>query len=342
MNFKTLRKLIALFLLVPLVALGAGREPPAAGGHEGHGHHMTPEQMKELRAKIPLYDMYTDEQIMAGMSRMQNLWGWMQEEGARQGNVGVLGLAHGFKEPGNTQLRDAFAEVSRQYPATYGLGMAMMTSDHIQAAISALEEQGAQTIIVMPTTTADNSTLTRQWDFIFGLRPDSAYLDVPVVKTDARLVFTDTPTAHPIMAEIMLDYAKEKSKNPAKEVVLIVGHGPQSAEDNEVELEILARHAEYLKEQGGFAQVFYGNVQDDAPPQVRKANVERMRAELEQAIADGYTAITVSTNLAQSGITKRLEQDFGDISMFNNKGLLLHPRFNDWINESVSVALAPE
>ena len=30
------------------------------------------------------------------------------------------------------------------------------------------------------------------------------------------------------------------------------------------------------------------------------------------------------------------------ISTFNNKGLLLHPRFNDWINESVSVALASD
>ena len=140
----------------------------------------------------------------------------------------------------------------------YGLGMAMMSSDHIQSAVTALEEAGAKTIIVLPTTTADNSTLTRQWDYIFGLRADSAYLDVPVVESDANFVFTDTPTGHPIMGEIMLDYALEKSEEPSKEVVMIVGHGPQSAEDNARELEILSVHAGRIKEEGGFADVLFG------------------------------------------------------------------------------------
>jgi len=318
---------------------GSGGAAEDHSQHDAHDHQMTAEQMVELRAKIPLYDMYTDEQIMAGMSRMKNLWGWMGD-GARAGNVGVLGLAHGFKEPGNTQFRDAYAAVGDAHPSTYALGMAMMTSEHIQSAVTALEEGGAETIIVIPTTTADHSTLTRQWDYIFGRVDESAYLDVPRVETEARLVWTDTPTQSPIVAEIMLDYAKEKSTDPANETVIILGHGPQSKDDNDKELEILARHAAYIKQEGGFADVIFGNVQDDAPPQVRAANVANLRQQVQSAIDGGHSVIAVHTSLTQSGIVKRLNQDISDLAAFNAKGLMQHPHFADWIDEVVAASAA--
>jgi len=305
-------------------------------GHSEHGHQMTAEQLAELRAKIPLYDIYSDEQIMGSMARMKNLWGWMEAAGTREGSVGILGLAHGFKEPGNSQFRAAYTGVSETYPATFAVGMAMMTSDHIQSAVNALEQGGAGTIIVIPTTTADHSTLTRQWDYIFGRRDDSAYLDVPRVETSARLVWTDTPTASPIVAEIMLDYAREYSTNPASETVMILGHGPQSADDNAKELDILARHADYIKETGGFGNVIFGNVQDDAPPEVRAKNVANLRAAAQQAIDSGNTVIAVHTSLTQSGIVKRLNKDISDLAAFNGKGLMEHPRFADWIAAAVA------
>jgi hypothetical protein len=337
---KTAFSIAGASLLLAAVSantLAAGREPPS--GHAGgHQHTMTAEQLATLRAKIPLYDIYSDEQIVMGMSRMTNDWGWMTE-GARNGKIGILGLGHGFKEPGNTQFREAYADVSAENPATYALGMAMMSSDHIRDAIAALEAAGAETIVVLPTTTADNSTLTRQWDYIFGLREDSAYLDVPVVQSKARIVWSDTPTAHPIVGEIMLDYALEKSSDPAKEVVLIIGHGPQSKEDNEKELALLSVHAAFMKEQGGFADVIFGNVQDDSPPEVRAGNVAALRERVQAAIDSGYKVIAVSTSLTQSGIVKRLGDDIGDLADFNSKGLMLHPRFKDWIDQAVTASL---
>ena len=331
-------RMTALAAIVYLSVAGAQEH----AGHGEHGHQMTAEQLAELRAKIPLYDMYSDEQINSAMSRMKNLWGWMAEGGSKAGSTGVLGLAHGFKEPGNTQFREAYAGIGANYPSTYAVGMAMMTSDHIQSAVEALEEAGAKTIVVVPTTTADHSTLTRQWDYIFNRRDDSAYLDVPRVETGAELVWTRTPTAHPIIAEIMLDYAREKSIDPANETVVILGHGPQSKEDNDKELEILARHAAYIQSEGGFADVIFGNVQDDAPPQVRKKNVAELRDRAQAAIDSGNKVIAVHTSLTQSGVVRRLNKDIGDLAAFNDKGLMQHPRFADWIDAAVRAATSPE
>jgi DNA-binding LacI/PurR family transcriptional regulator len=261
-------------------------------------------------------------------------------DGTRAGKTGVLGLAHGFKEPGNTQFREAYAGVGETYPSTYAVGMAMMTSEHIQSALQALEDAGADTIVVIPTTTADHSTLTRQWDYIFGKRDDSAYLDVPRVETDAQLIWTPTPTQHPIVAEIMLDYAQELSTDPATEVVIILGHGPQSKADNDKELAILSRHAAFIKQEGGFADVIFGNVQDDAPTEVRAQNVATLRALAQAAIDSGHRVIAVHTSLTQSGVVKRLDRDINDLAAFNNKGLMQHPRFADWIDEVVATRVA--
>ena len=323
----------------------ASEAQQAQDQHQGHdmsgmSHQMTPEQMKQLRAKIPLYDEYTDDQIMMGMSRMKNSSGVLSDA-ALIGDVGVLALAHGFNERGNEQFTTAFETVKGKQPTAYAFGMAMMTSDHIQTALTNLEAAGAKTIVVIPTTTADNSTLIRQWDYIFNKHDTSAYLDVPRAKTNANLVFAPTPTAHPIMGEILLDYAKELSTDPANELVILMGHGPQSEEDNAKELEIMGAHADYIKEQGGFADVKFANVQDDAPKSVRAANVEIIRGWAKQAVDAGKGVVVVTTALTDSGVVGRMQADVdGTGAKFNSKGLMEHARFKDWLDDAVKTALS--
>lgn len=323
--------LLSSFLMADFARAGDDPAPQA------HQHQLTAEQLAELRKKIPLYAEYSDEEISAGMARMKNTWGWIYAD-KEQNKVGVLALAHGFNERGNQQFRNAFLETGEDYPTAYAFGMAMMTSSHIQSAIDALEAAGADTIVVIPATTADHSTLTRQWHYIFGTEAASAYLDVPRVRSDARLIWTDTPTAHPIMGKIMLDYAREMSVDPANELVIIMGHGPQSEEDNARELELMARHAAYLKAEGGFMDVKFGNVQDDAPTAVRAANVAMIRGYAQQAIDDGHRVLVVTTALTDSGVVGRMRRDVEGVAIFNSKGLMEHPAFGEWIDTVVAEA----
>ena len=99
---------------------------------------MTPEQFAELREKIEIYRGFTDEQIVESMSRMRNLGGMISGAGVI-GDVGILALAHGYNDEGNRQWMEKFNAISREYPTGYGLGMAMMSADHIQKAIDGLE-----------------------------------------------------------------------------------------------------------------------------------------------------------------------------------------------------------
>ena len=117
-----------------------------------------------------------------------------------------------------------------------------------------------------------------------------------------------------------------------------MGHGPQGREDNERELEILSHHAEYLKREGGFMDVKFGNVQDDAPRPLRAANVAMIRGWAQAAIDEGHDVIAVTTALTQSNVVGRMKRDVEGVATFNGKGLMEHPRFGDWIDAVVAEA----
>jgi hypothetical protein len=301
---------------------------------------MTPEQFAELREKIEIYRGYTDEQIVNSMSRMRNMGGMISAAEVK-GNVGVLALAHGYSDAGNEQWFANFQQAASDYPIGYGLGMAMMGGDHIQQAIDGLEAAGAEQIIVLRTETGDANSLNYQWEYLFGRRDDASYLTAPRVKSNAEIIWGPSPTAHPIMGEIMLENALELSTDSANEMVVILGHGPMTQKENEMDLAILGKHAAAIKAKGGFNDVKYWNVQDDLPKDKRAQNVQKVRGWIADAQAEGLDVIVVTNALTQSGIMKRLENDVaGTGAAFNDKGLMQSPRFADWIDAAIAMELS--
>lgn len=312
-----------------------------ADEHAGHaGHMMTPEQMAQLRERIALYREFTDAQIMQNMNRMPPDMNKLISDKGVRGPIGVLALGHGFSGDGNRQFETAYAEaLAPEHPTAMALGMAMMSSDPIQKAVDDLEAQGARTIVVIPTIIGDNTSLVRQWQHIFGLRKEGAYLDLPTVRSNADIVIAQSPTTSPIMADIMTDYAKELSEDPANEVVVIFSHGPEDAEDNEKELEVLAEHADWIKRAGKFAAVHPFTVQDDAPRAVRAANVERVRKIVEDATRSGKRVLVVTDLLTGPGsVHRRAKKDLEGLDyVMSEKGLMEHPKFQAWLQAAVAV-----
>ena len=85
----------------------------------------------------------------------------------------------------------------------------------------------------------------------------------------------------------------------------------------------------------------FANVQDDAPPEIRAANVDKARGWISAARDEGKNVIIVTTVLTQSGVLGRLQRDTDGFDVrFADKGLMLHPRFPDWIEISIDEALA--
>ena len=280
-------------------AAAAGSEAPAeqnAGSMDGmdhskmdhaamgHGDMMTPAQFKELREKMPLYQVLTDEQIMENMGRMPPDWWEVLSTEDRQGKVGVLALGHGYSLGGNEQFKEKVSPIAKTYPTAVAPGMAMMSGSHIQKAVDALtSEHGVETLVVVPMEPGDETSLNHQWRYIFGLRDEAPYLTVPQIQTSAKVVFTKSPVANPIMADIMGDYASETAADPSKARLIIVSHGPEKVEDNDRELALLREHAERIRAKTKFTDIQVLSLQDDAVPEVRAANKAKLRAMIQEA-----------------------------------------------------------
>jgi hypothetical protein len=340
----TTRSMILLAALsLPLAGWGAEAQSSGAdhAAHQNHAdHQMTQEQLATLRSKIPLYAGYTDEQIHESMARMTDSEAYLSAPGVR-GEVGVLALGHGYGEKGNQQFKNGYAKIATVHPTAAGLGMAMMDSAHIQKAVDDLVAAGAKTIVVVPTEVGQETSLIRQWDYIFGRTDVSSYLDVPRVKTTARIVMAQTPTRSPIVARVLADHVKGISTNPAAEAALLIMHGPEDARDNQNELANLRKTAEAVQQATGVSAIHAASLQDDAPQAIRQANVNRMRQWIEQQIAAGKKVLVAPVLMTSGGtVTAKLTRDLGGLNYtVADRGITEHPLFDQWVRDTVAAAL---
>ncbi|HHQ15097.1 MAG TPA: hypothetical protein ENK16_08700, partial [Chromatiales bacterium] len=238
-------------------------------------HKMDQATIDALRAKIPLYRGMTDMEMMMNMAGMDPNYEWYASDLSMRGDIGVLILSHGVGENSDRMMKAALEPVSRRWPTAIGFGMAMTQSSHLQSAVDDLVAHGAKTIVLVPSGVITKyNSLTRQWKYIFDLDGQEAtYLEVPKVKSAARFVMTRHLADSELVTEILYDHVREVSQNPANEVVIIVGHGPEDIEDNKKDLAIVQVHVKRLKVKNEFADVKLINLQDDAIPPVRESNV---------------------------------------------------------------------
>jgi len=306
-------------------------------------HQMDEETLAALRAKIALYRGMTDREVNMNMSGMGPNYEWYASDLGLNGETGVLILSHGVGENSDRMMKEAMSPIADKKPTAIGFGMAMMSSSHLQSAVDDLIARGASTIILVQNgVTTEYNSLTRQWKYIFNLGEEATYLEVPQVEADGvRFVMTPPLGDHPIITEILYDHAKEVSKNPSNEFLVIVGHGPEDTEDNIPDLETISMHADRIRAKNEFAEVKIINLQDDAIPPIRKSNVKKLRRWIKKADDDGLDVIVVAIAAASHGVQQHIIQDLRGLNYtFAEKGMSEHPRFIEFLVGQVDDTVA--
>jgi len=329
--------IVGMMSLMSLPASSAGNDDGNSSDGHQHQHHITPDQYAELREKVPLYREFSDAQIDDSMTRMgPNFRQYLSAENV-SGKIGVLALGHGFRDDGNKKFADAYAPIAERYPTAIALGMAMMTSAHIQTAVDELTAAGAEKIVVMPVTTLRDGGLTGQWNYIFDAEENAPWMSVPRVKTTAQVIITETPSTDPEISAILLSNAQSLSQNPSKEVIALVSHGPDNEPKNKLELAILSDHARYIQTQGRFADAQGFTLQDDAPTAVRAANIEHLRTWVQAASQKGQKVIILTTLLFEGSVHEKIRRDLDGLDyVLIRDGVLDNPLFGEWIAAEIT------
>jgi len=350
---------IACSVMLSGIAVAGGHEDQ--GDHSGHHmhhavppmdadgrrldadaaqHDMSDEQLAALREKISLYRALTDTEARLNMALMGPNYAWYVSDLELGGDIGVLVLSHGVGENSDRLFVESLKPMAQKKPTAAAFGMAMMMSSQIQAAVDDLTDRGAETIVLVPTAMSEHNSLTRQWQYIFGMRDESSYLDVPKVESSAKFVMTKHLDDHPLVTDILLDHTLEQSKDQANEVVIIVGHGPEEVEDNIPDLELMQTHVDRIKERTDFADVKAINLQDDAYPPIRKSNVKKLRRWITAAQRRNQDVIVTVAASASFGFQSHVIEDLRGLDYaFADKGLSRHPNYLKWIDAAVEERL---
>jgi hypothetical protein len=119
-------------------------------------------------------------------------------------------------------------------------------------------------------------------------------------------------------------------------VVALVSHGPDSAQENLWELDVLKQHAAIILAGARFADVRGFTLQDDAPSAVRQANIDRLRAWVSEHSDAGRRVIVLTTLPVKGSVHKKIKRDLSGLNyQLVEKGVVEHPRFNQWIQQVV-------
>jgi sirohydrochlorin ferrochelatase len=280
-----------------------------------------------------------------------------------KGVTGVLLLAHGGAQSWNDEVAKLGAVIDKTMPTEIAFGMA--SKRNIQQAVDKLAARGVVKIIAVPLFVSSHSSVITSTEFLLGQRAEAppalaifAKMDhghggghtghgtapaaeTPIdpttpVKSSVPIRMLTALDRHPLVAEILLSRAQAISREPKKEVVILVAHGPVSDTENNQWLGDMASLAENMRGKSSFKRIEYLTVRDDAPEPIRSKAAADLRAVVKKASDEGSAVLIVPLLLSyggiEKGVIKRLE---GLEYKMSDQALLPDDRLAEWVLLSV-------
>lgn len=264
--------------------------------------------------------------------------------------LGVLLLGHGGASEWNRAVIEIRNTLRSKYPVEAAFGMADPKA--LQKGFDALAAARVRKVIVVPLFISSHSEVIDQTQYVLGMRKDPSkdFLQAPHahmakavvrrVQTRLPLVMTPALDDHPLVGEILLARARELSKEPAKEAVVLVGHGPVQDADDGLWLRAMGRLAETVRERGGFASAHAATLRDDSAPEV-KAKAEQALRGLVRGLSRRGRVLVVPHLIARGGIERHVRKALdGMFYEWSGKTLLPDPRIAQWAEAGVEQAAA--
>ena len=271
-------------------------------------------------------------------------------KGICEEKFGIMLLEHGGNQAyneGAEKIRDA-VRAATGVPVELGYVCCVTwgVSGSMQYAVDKLEGQGVTKIVVIPCfNNKENAALLSRAAYILGLGPkppkpaDREMMGEPInfAKAKASFVFTEGWLDSPLIAEILLDRAKELSKNPKEETLFIIDHGATYDWEMASYDKAIKAFVEQVKKRAPYKRVIMNYFRDDAAKDIKEKQLKQIKEQLAEASKDSRVIIVwpmvQNIRSIQPGgkWVKLLEgYDF----LYTSKGIGEHPNMVRWIKET--------
>lgn len=261
--------------------------------------------------------------------------------------VGTIIVAHGGGPEWNAPIVEQAKSVQTGGPVevSFLMGAGAATS-RFQDAVAKLERAGVTEIAVVPLLV---SSYSGHYDQIRWLAGEEVSLSetmhhhlhmagIERPKTKLRISVSRAIDDSPDVARVVAERAKALAPAPKERALLIVGHGPNSAEDNAEWMRNLRAIADSVGRWAGFADVKVGVVRDDAPAPVRAEAVRQVRDILDlQARLTGKDVIVVPMLISRGAVSRdKIPADLAGLPhVYGTETLVPHPAIARWVETRV-------
>lgn len=266
--------------------------------------------------------------------------------------VGTVVIAHGGDSVWNAHVLEVAGQAKTGGPVavSFLMGPGAKTA-RFQDAVAKLEAQGVTEIVVVPALVSSHSGHYEQIRYLAG---DSVTLDHTMMHhlhmagierpaTKVPMHVAPAMDASPEVARVLADRALALTKTPGEQALMIVGHGPNSAENYASWMENLRPVADSVKAWTRFKDVRVELVRDDAPAPVRAEAVRRVRELIElQHMLTGKDVIVVPVLVSKGSVSRdKVPNDIRETpSIYVGEPLLPHPAMARWIEARVRDAMS--
>ncbi|MCX5790502.1 MAG: hypothetical protein NTX64_18675 [Elusimicrobia bacterium] len=241
-------------------------------------------------------------------------------------------------------------DLGKKFQVEFARGLA--DPKEIQSAVDRLTAQNVKKIVVVPLVLTTESDAMDETQYVLGLRKDpsaeffkgahghSGYTNIRRVQTKLPVVMSPGLDAHRLVAEILAARAKEQSRKPARERVVLVAWGARTNAGDELTRRNLDALARKVRELGDYEDAQGFTLRDSADAK------ERSKAEtaLRRAVAAWSRlgrVIVVCHFLAPDGLERRVRAVLdGAFYSLNAKGLVSDPKLAKWIEAKAREAAA--
>lgn len=248
---------------------------------------------------------------------------------------GVLVISHGSRSEEWVKFVDeAVADVRLpQNVPVFSSFLEIVEGRLIQDGITALEAQGVTDIIVVPLFISSGSTHIDEITYALGVKPEPTLeTDMTPLSIHANIYLASPIDDDPDIARILYEKVKELSVNPAKEILLLVGHGSVEKGFHLRWRRGLEALADRIRGLGSFAEA---DVAMLLPDQVQR------KMTWWTTNKPDYTVIVAPLFLSEGYFTNRVipERLNGYSYKYNGKSMLPHPLISHWMERQIAPLL---
>lgn len=272
---------------------------------------------------------------------------------AQAPSQGILIVAHGGGHDWNNQVLGVAAAVRSAGPVRVSFLMGPGATERpFQSEVAALRTAGATSIVVVPLFISSHSEHIDQLRWLIGERValDSTmmhHLHMGGIErpSDLRgLRLTTALDSAPELAMALTQRAMRLSDRRAERAVLLLGHGPNGAEDYARWMTALRPVAERVRRDAGYRFAGLELVRDDAPPLVRAEAVRRVREIVTWLNEATGLPVVVVPALVATGMVSRetFPRDLAGLPViYAGDALLPDPGMARWVERVVAAPPEP-